>query len=395
MERNEPRQIQDPAPSSSASELIQSEVITVKRTDRLKGFAGELTSTVDPAATSKINPVVLLPEPVAIDEAQDELSISVPKRLSNHSAEPVKASKRKRDMNDEPVDELGSDENLIGLPKECYQPRPSKRRSGGGDGEILVPTDFSKRPEAMSKGKRKAKRHKTTAFQELLPQDEDEDDEVTVVPDPRFKIPEKKQPKVSSRKAHPELEKEDNAQETQPEPQPEQNQVAKSTNPKKRGRPKKVMTDLSEEIIAEDAQVDHDQDDITAEEPVISATAREAPKSAKAKEISAPADAERRHDKDKTPAAEDDPEHLHPKILNETPGNTIPAAKSSSSSLPKTSPLKSTTTAPPETPRKSTTTTPVSKGPDKHSPLSSGQVAYRVGLSKRARIAPLLRMVEK
>lgn len=47
----------------------------------------------------------------------------------------------------------------------------------------------------------------------------------------------------------------------------------------------------------------------------------------------------------------------------------------------------------PETPKKSTKAP--DKGPDKHSPISSGKVGYRVGLSKRARIEPLLRIVRK
>ncbi|KAJ6095988.1 hypothetical protein N7486_006734 [Penicillium sp. IBT 16267x] len=61
--------------------------------------------------------------------------------------------------------------------------------------------------------------------------------------------------------------------------------------------------------------------------------------------------------------------------------------------------------APPQTPQKpdQNPSTPVAgsstntrKGPAKHSPISStGKVPYRVGLSKRARIAPLLKIVRK
>jgi hypothetical protein len=36
-----------------------------------------------------------------------------------------------------------------------------------------------------------------------------------------------------------------------------------------------------------------------------------------------------------------------------------------------------------------------SKGPGKHSPISTGRVPYRVGLSRRARIAPLLKVVKR
>ncbi|KAL4779026.1 hypothetical protein BJX76DRAFT_106583 [Aspergillus varians] len=50
-----------------------------------------------------------------------------------------------------------------------------------------------------------------------------------------------------------------------------------------------------------------------------------------------------------------------------------------------------------ETPQKPTDPkTPSTKGPGKHSPISStGKVPYRVGLSKKARIAPLLKIVKR
>jgi hypothetical protein len=65
-------------------------------------------------------------------------------------------------------------------------------------------------------------------------------------------------------------------------------------------------------------------------------------------------------------------------------------------------PLPPTTPAP-DTPRTPSKTDPAlvstpqnGKGPNKHSPISArGGVPYRVGLSKRARIAPLLKMVRK
>ncbi|KAL2819764.1 hypothetical protein BJX63DRAFT_361253 [Aspergillus granulosus] len=52
---------------------------------------------------------------------------------------------------------------------------------------------------------------------------------------------------------------------------------------------------------------------------------------------------------------------------------------------------------PPETPQKPTDPrTPSTKGPGKHSPISSTcKVPYRVGLSKRARIAPLLKIIKR
>lgn len=69
--------------------------------------------------------------------------------------------------------------------------------------------------------------------------------------------------------------------------------------------------------------------------------------------------------------------------------------------LPAPAPLPEPTidTPQPQTPSKadaSSVTQNAGKGPDKHSPISARSgVPYRVGLSKRARIAPLLKMVRK
>ncbi|KAL4762492.1 uncharacterized protein BDW70DRAFT_133878 [Aspergillus foveolatus] len=69
---------------------------------------------------------------------------------------------------------------------------------------------------------------------------------------------------------------------------------------------------------------------------------------------------------------------------------------------PPTSPAKLSEHAqpaqqPPETPQKRTDSkTPSVKGPGKHSPISStSRVPYRVGLSKKARIAPLLKIIKR
>lgn len=68
--------------------------------------------------------------------------------------------------------------------------------------------------------------------------------------------------------------------------------------------------------------------------------------------------------------------------LEEISANTLPS-----------SPIKSASAVAPQTPLQAETT--AQKGPDKHSPLNSGKMAYRVGLSRRQRIPPLLRIVRK
>lgn len=77
-----------------------------------------------------------------------------------------------------------------------------------------------------------------------------------------------------------------------------------------------------------------------------------------------------------------------------------------------TTPVLTTNENPPETPKKSDSapktpsTAPgaadtdasgkgANKGPGKHSPISTGKVPYRVGLSRKARIAPLLKIVRR
>lgn len=387
----------EPAPSSSASEISPSKTITLGRIDQTKSVSQELGSHLDSKhlhaqlesnISTMVNPVVELAAPTDT-EGQDELSLSIPESGNKNPTQPAKSSKRKRDTDDEPVDELGSDDNAIGIPEEHYQPRPSKRRSGGGDEEIFVPTDFSKKPEAMGRGKRKTKRLKTTAFQELLPQEEDEDEEIKVVPDSRFEIPLQKPPKISTERDQSKVERKDDIEAIRPEAQAEPKQAAKVIGQKKRGRPKKTVTSLSEETVADEADVDHSQDN-SETEPVISATAKKSRKKTKTKETPTSIIDEQDRKTDGAPAAEDDFEDLPANTLTETHGNFSPS-KLAARPSPEKSPVEAN--RPPETPRKSTT--PAPKGPDKHSPISSGKVAYRVGLSKRARIAPLLRIVRK
>ncbi|KAI4105122.1 MAG: hypothetical protein LQ345_007244 [Seirophora villosa] len=60
------------------------------------------------------------------------------------------------------LDGSGPDNLMPDLPQENYQPRPSRSRSALTSDELLIPEDFSKRPEAHAKSKGKTKRRKTT-----------------------------------------------------------------------------------------------------------------------------------------------------------------------------------------------------------------------------------------
>ena len=403
MKPSDEQPTEEPAPSSSASEISPSQFFTVRNTNQTSfvshGLGSRLDNEqirpqVDYNLSTMANPVVLLPAFTDTEVGQDELSLSIPDISSRSPAKPAKTSKRKRDTDDKNVDELDADDYAIGIPKEHYQPRPSKRRSGGATEEIFVPTDFSKRPESIAKGKRKTKRHKTTAFQELLPKDEDEseDEEVKMMPDPRFEIPEKKPPNSSPERNQPDVEKNHNTDESRPKAQPEPKQAAVVVNgQKKRGRPKKAATNLSEESVLDEIEEDHDQEDTETEEPTVSATASRSRKMTKTAGPPKPILHEKEGSNNNgAPTGAEDSEDVPANILNENHGNII-ASEPVANQMPEVSPTKSM--CPPETPRKFAT--PAAKGPDKHSPISSGKVAYRVGLSKRARIAPLLRIVRK
>lgn len=79
------------------------------------------------------------------------------------------------------------------------------------------------------------------------------------------------------------------------------------------------------------------------------------------------------------------------KVLQETDSNKQPLQETASTPPTKASATNVTGIPPPtQTPTKDS-----KKGPDQHSPLQSGKVPYRVGLSKKTRIAPLLKMIRK
>lgn len=89
------------------------------------------------------------------DGGHDELSLSA-------ASPDRRKSKRSKLPNDvftgtDRVDELWSDDVVADLPLENYQPRPSRSRSTLKSDGLLIPEDFSKRPEALAKSKSKSK----------------------------------------------------------------------------------------------------------------------------------------------------------------------------------------------------------------------------------------------
>ena len=384
-----------PEPSSSASVLSPSKTITVDR-----GDATFENSTPMHYGPETINPVVLLPENPHGLEENDELSLPThgPETWSINQTSCAKAQKRKSNTDATRSVEPSSDDLGIGLPKDQYEPRPSKSRSGRGGEEIVEPVDFSKRPEAVAKKKSKSlKRSKITAFHELKPEDEDcesqekydhgisdaEPKDPEVAPEPNLKI--SPNPTVEKKETP-----EDHEQESLPVPRPSDKPI---TTKKQRGRPKKEPVAKNSDEKATDTQ--RIQERAPAEIPQTTAPSKKPKKGAKTKTAPLPLSKETVGDSDDELGDVDAMIRSPRKTLHETSGNGT-SSKSEEKPAPRvpSPPSKAETVVPPpQTPPKANSA--ASKGPDKHSPISSAKAGYRVGLSKRARIAPLLRIVRK
>ena len=383
-----------------------------------------------------------LPKQLQNDELLDELSLSVP--MASVTSKCQIKHQKDTEFSGRRGDELDSDDNAIGLPKDNYQPRPSKSRSGHGNGELLIPADYSKRPEALSKKKRKLSRRKTTAFHELILKEELEEEEDEAVNKASFEAPKSKNPKFVTEQDELHLENTDKAEvnheldERELEPigkptgstklrgrpkklamteslehetnkfeeqvssarpttevsMPENEagpQLAKQANEskKQRGRPKKGAAETSKAKFSEanDASIGCDVEPEESNHPT---TARKLHKKGRGTGDPIAISEELIQDSDDDFNAADEGGSIPNRVLEEIQGNVIPS-KPAEKAASSPSPSKSKS-VPPETPNKQGS---ISKGPDKHSPISSGKVSYRVGLSKRQRIAPLLRIVRK
>ena len=383
----------------------------------------------------------------------DELSLPVSSLAASsaktRSSKPDKKSQRGDAHHN---DELGSDDVHIGFPKEQYQPRPSRSRSGRVDGEdLVVPVDFSKRPETLGKTKR-SKRRKTTALAKPTPKYEDEGEgEEEVVP--LFSVPTPAKSVDSNVKI---TTKPGNLDTTGVDPigQSEHGALLAAGKPaskKQRGRPHKKMAVPQDEIpeLFDDGNED-----------LIAKIAEEFP-TKETLEISKSPEPKRQRGRSQKKAVEEALQELLPfendgeQSAREVPedqdtDNPKPAAPKKQRGRPKKNPLKASeedvlsdnqeppplqkpdkrkpsttlieppilnddsddvlqppsdtrpkeplTETQPKSPQKAPpppSTPNKAKGPDKHSPLQSSKVRYRVGLSKRARIEPLLRVVRK
>ena len=277
------------------------------------------------------------------------------------------------------------------LPQENYKPRRSRFR-GGDDGvdELIETIDFSKRPEAVAKNKRKSKisRRKTTGGAIVVHVDEEEEGSPFVEVEERSFEPVKSRSSKTPVRSIEVEEGPDEVVELEPDP------------PKrKRGRPKKEAG----HTLASDAGTS------VVEEPKpeggpLSLSERSGKKKRKKRTLTPPDidedDDEATHDAGPTEeakeASEAGPTSDFKPDAEERPSTPSPR-KSKSQPLNDKTNINTASVLPAPDLSKPDAQTPEKKGkgPTRHSPISSSKVGYRIGLSRRARIEPLLRIVKK
>ena len=97
---------------------------------------------------------------------QDELALLSCKSAETCDQVPISKVTSKRKVIDDDVS--SPDSAPVDLPPERYQPRPSRSRSNRAVDDLVLSIDYSKRPEGLAKGKRKAKRSKTTGDDDVV-----------------------------------------------------------------------------------------------------------------------------------------------------------------------------------------------------------------------------------
>lgn len=346
----------------------------------------ELTRSTPDRVIRSAGPIVIMPDvPNAIDRT-DDISLDAGKNGDDVICRPKNndITYQRASLHDkENIRDSGSDyDDDIGIPKEQYKPKPSRSRSGRTTGDLLVPTDYSKRPEAIAKSTthKRSRAQLSADHHSVRTSDQDAAESQHSEPIDAVKDPSK----------HQHIEKHKNASKadkmTSQSGPPNQTEVSSLSNvaPKKqRGRPRKVECIKGEKgpsqgwavLEKECATLEslHEREiPISLLRPVQESPMNDSgQRGLVAGEMTAGCNSEQPDN-----VAEADPAALCPE--NMTLAGLSHAKQSE-------------TLSPPETPTKPAKT--AEKGPDRHSPISNSKVAFRVGLSKRARIAPLLKTV--
>ena len=386
--------------------------------------------TIDPAAlTKKQEPVAtkpvaeLTPEPPArsslsptsATEPLDELSLPVFGQSASNSSHTSKPRCKLPDGYDSHADELGSDDITTGLPVEHYQPRPSRSRANHTVDDLVSAIDYSKRPEAVARGKGKIKRRKT-----------DGDLEGNIINNERENLKveetEAKEAEMEGNSTH--VKYSETGVETilgigqgfsaaqfahtitgdrtvieRPTSDVmntsgimEEAGIEEDPPKRKRGRPKKQVANVPESEPEEkrlelSAMLEQGPPKLIESTTTVKKTRRRKKTGESALQISEEFATEL---EESAPTSDLSEKILEPNlhIANILPGSTTKDFSSTCAG-------KEATPAPALAPAIETPKKPPAKGSGKHSPLNSGKVPYRVGLSKNARIEPLLRMVRK
>ncbi|KAL8870523.1 MAG: hypothetical protein Q9174_003452 [Haloplaca sp. 1 TL-2023] len=327
-----------------------------------------------------------LTSPTKSDAAHDELSLSLASSPTN-TRKPNTSGKRPS-RHSQSTSEVPEDDLLPDIPAETYQARPSRSRSAKSIEDLLIPTDFSKRPEALAKSKRKGKgrRQKT---------DTSVDEDVSLQPDDSAELntPAKVEENATQEKEHTINTKAEGAAPLEENPTPPTKPSKKAK--KARGRPKQEDDTKQSSTTTEPPKPADTPAAIT--EPVAPTPApgkrgrkRKTPISDDFVHEDAPSiaeDAEAATDMANPPLAADS------NVLKKGDGNILPLKDPMAAIDKKNDALASPEKQKIKTP--SCKETPKPKSENKENGSSSGKALYRVGLSKRQRIAPLLRVVRK
>ena len=303
------------------------------------------------------------------------------------SSPPLKSKSKRKLSQSFHLDDFGPDDAAVGLPAEQYQPRPSRSRANRTVDDLIMNIDYSRRPEAIAK---KAKRRKTTGF--IVDKEEVAEESIRDFR-PRSKVEE--ETRDGAVKEHVYISDPANLpfafdQVADEHTVPQDGELLPmDVNPpkKKRGRPKKQPA--KEEI---DTPISVDMD-VNAPEHATLAAAKEPPKRRKkAEEIILEED-----EPDEPSAAH---QHIRKQVDasdtaledNEDAANVVkePPVHEMQHSIKESTPAPAHAAAAAGTPQDQ-----AAKVAPKRSPLNSNKVPVRVGLSKRASIQPLLRMVRK
>ena len=455
-------------PTSSGSAIASGKTPTINTSGNMINEAidaSQGSERADPTSlptfhtAGLLRPMVVLPEAQDDSQSLNQVSMPAPDVQITRTVEIPDGRKLKK-HGQTATDDLGSDDISIGLPKEQYQPRPSRSRGTRNDGDIIVPTDYSKRPEtvAMGKKERKKRKGKQSVSAEVTAKTEREEEAVEKDMDvSKFEVTlSESEPTGSPTNAKDQVEDVrpvnllmSKTERTEIDAHSTQGSIKKGSKPKRqRGRPKKAA-----DVVMPAPQIEQcAREDSMKRKEHSASTNRKPAKGGQPKKSQSVVDSDSESEAENTKLAakcdqpskkpqsvvdsdseseavtsrkiskrghsgkkshlvldsdsEDEPEapeehksqcqdrHVsdpESSALTESSGNRGNTKLTSKTT--NNAGADQSETLPPVTPPKAAASTP--KGPNKHSPISAGLSKYRVGLSKRARIEPLLRIVRK